>query len=367
MSSLVGSPLATLRNVKTTQMNIPRNKPITKLTIHHAAGVISGANLQGWGRSPSCGASWHYGVGNDGVIGQLTDERNRPWTSSSGVNDNQAITFEIGNSTTAPNWEIGTVAWNVMIELLVCCVRRNPGIKRKDGRPGLYFDNTPNASLTFHDMFAKTTCPGPFIRSRAAQHICDVVNARIDGTIIIAPPQVPPTVATPPVINNTGSIKIGDIVDFNGGPHFVSANATGDGVTMRAGKARVTNISLNSKYPFHLVGSQGGAGTANSNVWGWVATNTIKTAAAPVPPPQHTPPTFTNIQVGSKGDHVTDKIAVVGSKVKIKACAGMYSRTTTMIPARFKGIPYTVQQVATADVLIKELVSWVKRTDIEVL
>ena len=178
--SRVGSSLATITTLKTTQCNIPRNQTISKITIHHAAGVISGANLQGWGRNPTCGASWHYGVCNDGVIGQLIDERNRPWTSSSGTNDHQAITLEVANSKTAPTWDIGEKAWNAMLNLLVDICKRNPGIKQKNGQSGLYFDGTPNASLTIHKFFSNTSCPGAYIEARL-QEICTEVNKRLSG------------------------------------------------------------------------------------------------------------------------------------------------------------------------------------------
>src|SRR5699024_5627581 len=54
----------------------------------------------------------------------------------------------------------------------------------------------------------------------------------------------------------------------------------------------------------------------------------------------------------------------VGSKVKIKSSAGNYSRTTTAIPSKHKNKTYTIQQVAKNDVLIKELYSWVRKSDL---
>ncbi len=53
-----------------------------------------------------------------------------------------------------------------------------------------------------------------------------------------------------------------------------------------------------------------------------------------------------------------------GSKVKIKSNAGNYSRTTTTIPTKHKNKLYTIQQVGKDDVLIKELYSWVKKSDL---
>jgi hypothetical protein len=213
MSERVGSRLATITTLKTTQCNIPRNQPISAITIHHAAGVISGANLQGWGRNLACNASWHYGVGNDGVIGQLIDERNRPWTSSSAANDHRAVTLEVGNSKTAPTWEIGQKAWAAMLDLLVDICRRNPGIKQKNGQPGLYFDGTANASLTIHKFFANTNCPGPFIESRLHE-ICAEVNKRL-GTAT-PPLSTAPATQSPP----TGQITIGSRVRIKAGAKY---------------------------------------------------------------------------------------------------------------------------------------------------
>ena len=192
MSNFTNSPLATLRRLSTRNSNVPRNQPITKITPHHAAGVINSQNLLSWGHNPACQGSWHYGIGKDGIIHQLIDEANRPWTSSSAWNDNRAITFEVGNSTVAPNWAIGNAAWSAMINLMVDVIQRNPGITQRNGQPGLWFDNTQNGSLTFHDMFANTLCPGPFLRSRA-QQICDEVNARLRSAPIKPNPTPAPT------------------------------------------------------------------------------------------------------------------------------------------------------------------------------
>ncbi|MCJ7839990.1 glycoside hydrolase family 73 protein [Lederbergia sp. NSJ-179] len=55
----------------------------------------------------------------------------------------------------------------------------------------------------------------------------------------------------------------------------------------------------------------------------------------------------------------------VGQKVKIKSSAKKYSRSTVTIPAKYKNKSYTIQQVANDDVLIKELYSWVKKSDLQ--
>lgn len=65
----------------------------------------------------------------------------------------------------------------------------------------------------------------------------------------------------------TGSLKVGDVVNFTGSTHYTSANAA-SGVSCKPGKAKVTQIYQlgKSKHPYHLVAVSGGGST----VYGWV-------------------------------------------------------------------------------------------------
>src|SRR5690625_2691836 len=54
----------------------------------------------------------------------------------------------------------------------------------------------------------------------------------------------------------------------------------------------------------------------------------------------------------------------VGQKVKIKQSAKKYSRANVTIPSKYKNKSYTIQQVGKNDVLIKELYSWVRKSDL---
>ena len=293
--SRVGSNLATITTLKTTQCNIPRNKPITKITIHHAAGVISGANLQGWGRSPSCGASWHYGIGNDGVIGQLIDERNRPWTSSSAANDHQAITIEVSNSVSGGEWPVGEKAFNALLDLCTDICKRN-GISK------LVFDGTPNGSLTHHSMFAKTSCPGKYLLDRFPQ-ICAEVNKRL-GTVS-AP--ATPTTHTPKPTPST-DFKVGDIVQFTGGGVYVSSTTHIPAHSRDRSRCKVTQTAPKARNQYHLVSEDSG------KVWGWVVSEDVAAiVAAPTPAPVFAPylvrvQAMLNIRKGPGTNH-----AVVGT------------------------------------------------------
>jgi len=69
-----------------------------------------------------------------------------------------------------------------------------------------------------------------------------------------------------------GAISVGDIVQFTGGPHYISDNATSYKTCPKAGPAKVTAISKGSKHPYHVVHTD-----KQSSVYGWVdAANVIK-------------------------------------------------------------------------------------------
>ena len=60
-------------------------------------------------------------------------------------------------------------------------------------------------------------------------------------------------------------IKVGDVVQFSGGPHYGSAAASTAAGTPKAGPAKVTRIVKGAKHPYHIVHTDN-----QSNVYGWV-------------------------------------------------------------------------------------------------
>lgn len=65
--------------------------------------------------------------------------------------------------------------------------------------------------------------------------------------------------------DGTSEIKVGDVVQFAGGPHYASANASNSGGSPKAGPAKVTAISKGAKHPYHIIHT-----TSASSVYGWV-------------------------------------------------------------------------------------------------
>lgn len=142
---------------------------ICKITIHHMAGNLS---------IETCGsvfqtreASANYGIGTDGRIGGYVPEEYRAWSTANYTNDKQAINIELANDGGADtNWHVSDTAIEKCIQLCVDICKRY-GFN-------LVYDETPNGSLTRHNMFMATTCPGGYLQSKFP-YIAEEVNKRL--------------------------------------------------------------------------------------------------------------------------------------------------------------------------------------------
>ena len=149
----------------------PRNKPITKITIHHMAGNLSIETCGNIFVNPTRKASSNYGIGSDGRIGLYVDESDRAWTSGNRENDNQAVTIEVANDVVGGIWHVSDKAMESLILLCVDICKRN-GIEK------LIYTGDKTGNLTMHKWFQSTTCPGPYLESKFP-YIADEVNKRL--------------------------------------------------------------------------------------------------------------------------------------------------------------------------------------------
>lgn len=174
---MIKSDLATLVvEAHPNNYNVGRNgQKVCKITPHIMAGVLSAQRCGELFQNPSRLGSSNYGIGKDGEIACYVGEENRAWTSSSRENDYQAITIELSNSEIGGDWKISDVVWNSLVELCVDICKRYEF--------KLIYDGTPNGSLTRHNMFAATTCPGAYVQSRL-QELANTVNSLLEGTEI---------------------------------------------------------------------------------------------------------------------------------------------------------------------------------------
>lgn len=203
---------------------------ICKITPHHMAGVLTGEQCAKLFQNSARNASSNYCIGNDGGIVGCVDEYNRAWTSSSKSNDCQAITVEVSNSSTGGEWPISDAAWNSLIELCVDVCRRY--------NFRLDYTGTKEGSLTRHDMFANTNCPGPYLQSKLGE-LATIVNNRLDG----AQPEQKP-VPTPSLIH-----KVGEEVSING--IYKASNST-QKLTPARNKGTITKVVAGALNPYLL-------------------------------------------------------------------------------------------------------------------
>ena len=148
---------------------------VSKITVHHMAG-----NLDIW----TCGsvfqpvsrqASSNYGIDSEGRIACYVPEEYRSWCSASAWNDNRAITIEVANTSAGcydGTWAISNKAWNALVELCADICKRY-GFE-------LVFTGDSSGSLTRHNFYASTNCPGPWIEAHTKE-LCEKVNAKVRG------------------------------------------------------------------------------------------------------------------------------------------------------------------------------------------
>lgn len=150
-----------------------RQNPITKIAIHHTAGVLTAAGIGSVFKSTSRQASCNYGIGNDNRIVLVVDENNRSWCTSSAWCDNRAVTIEVSNCQNGGNWLVSDRVLNTLIDLVTDICRRNK-IKNctyTGGKDGV---------LQMHKWYAQTSCPGPYLGSKFP-YIAQEVNKRLRG------------------------------------------------------------------------------------------------------------------------------------------------------------------------------------------
>lgn len=207
---------------------------VCKITPHHMAGRLTAKRCGELFQNGSRYASANYGIGYDGEIICYVDENDRAYTSSNKANDCQAITIEVANSSTGGDWPISEASWISLVNLCVdICQRYNFRLK---------YDGTPNGSLTRHNMFAATTCPGPYLQGKFDE-LVSVVNSKLDAAEEPAPiPDVVPTTTdesylvkvTADVLNirkgpGTNYDITGQIKDH--GTYTIVAEANGEGAS----------------------------------------------------------------------------------------------------------------------------------------
>lgn len=130
-------------------------RKIEKIAIHHMAGVLSAKVCGGIFQRKGRKASSNYGIGKDGEIGLYVDEANTSYCNSNWDSNCKSVTIETSNSKTGGDWLVSDKVLNKLIELVADIAKRNGLGTLIKGK-----------NVVWHSMYAKTTCPGPYLLSK---------------------------------------------------------------------------------------------------------------------------------------------------------------------------------------------------------
>lgn len=283
---------------------------VCKFTPHHMAGRLSAERCCQLFQNPGRNASANYCIGVDGELYGCVDENNRAWTSSSSWNDCQAITVEVANSSTGGNWPISEASWNTLVNLAEDVCRRY-GFR-------LEYNGTKDGSLTCHEMFANTNCPGPYLKSRLNELI-EIVNERLDGK------QPSPAPAPQPTPSEEG----------------YQVQVTADCLNIRKGPSTNYSITgqIKDKGIYTIVEEQGNWGRLKSGA-GWICLNytskgeSSTPTSAPAPQPKYSLGLYTvtaasglNVRKGPGTNYEVVKTYKNGTRFDTYEIQGDWART----------------------------------------
>lgn len=158
-----------------------RSQKISKITIHHMAGIMTAEQCgKLWQKVGRKGSS-HYGIGNDGTIANYVDELNTAWTDSNWSSNCKSVTIETSNDSTGGEWHVGDKALNSLIKLVADIAKRNGLGTLVKGQ-----------NITWHSMYSATACPGDYLRSKMDYIVSEANKINSNAT-------------SKPVSTNTGS------------------------------------------------------------------------------------------------------------------------------------------------------------------
>ena len=160
-----------------------RTHGIDRITPHCVVGQCTAEGLGDWFAKSSTQASSNYGIDKNGRVGLYVEEKNRSWCSSSGANDQRAVTIECASDTSEP-YAMNSAVYATLIKLCVDICKRN-GKKKliwfgdKDKTLN-YSPKSDEMILTVHRWFANKSCPGNWLYARLGD-LASKVTAQLGG------------------------------------------------------------------------------------------------------------------------------------------------------------------------------------------
>lgn len=146
-----------------------RTHTIDRITPHCVVGQLSAESICNCFTSPSREASCNYGIGTDGRVALVVEEKNRSWCSSSNANDQRAITIECASGLEEP-YTMNRKVYKSLVKLCVDICKRNNKKKllwfNSKSKSLSYKPKSDEMVLTVHRWFDNKSCPGNWLYSR---------------------------------------------------------------------------------------------------------------------------------------------------------------------------------------------------------
>lgn len=156
---------------------------ITRITPHCVVGQLSAESIASCFDHTNRQASCNYGIGKDGRVCLVVEEKNRSWCSSDRDNDQRAVTIECASDKTAP-YAMNDKVYESLIDLCVDICKRNGKIKLLWlGDKEKTMQYTPKSNemiITVHRWFANKSCPGDWLYDRLGDLAAEVTK-RLGG------------------------------------------------------------------------------------------------------------------------------------------------------------------------------------------
>lgn len=192
------SPLACVTNLSPNHSG-KRTHALDRITPHCVVGQATAERIGEIFAPTARQASCNYGIGKDGRIVLVCEEKNRSWCTSSKENDQRAITIEVASDNTHP-YAFKPEAYNALIELCIDICRRY-GKKKllwlADKNKTLAYEPAADEMvLSVHRWFANKSCPGEWMYSRMGD-LAEKVTAQLNATADTTTPGTPTLPSTP--------------------------------------------------------------------------------------------------------------------------------------------------------------------------
>lgn len=159
-----------------------RTHAIDRITPHCVVGQLTAEGIGGCFRSTATAASCNYGIGKDGRVVLVVEEKNRSWCSSNKANDQRAVTIECASDKAAP-YAFNDAVYQKLVELCADICKRNGKTKLlwlgSKAKTDAYKPAANEMVLSVHRWYKNKACPGDWMYARMGD-LAEQVTARLN-------------------------------------------------------------------------------------------------------------------------------------------------------------------------------------------